>query len=231
MNSSSEKTGSNAIDWLFLIFGLTMFLYHMVSTQHLFVGSFEHQNIHLFFILVMIFLNTMREKKRGWGQALQIIFLTLGVIATVYVGFNLEHIEEVVGYPEPVDVVIGVILMALVLEGTRRAWGMTLPIVAALFIAYFFFGHLIPGPLHHRIFNFDYVISYLCIGLTGVYGTFLSISANQIFLFVVFGSLLSIIKITDFLYEMGKVVGRELESVDCRSKVVRLRNSGTGQGT
>ena len=37
---------------------------------------------------------------------------------------------------------------------------------------------------------------------TGVYGTFLSISANQIFLFVVFGSLLSVIKITDFLYEM-----------------------------
>jgi len=220
MNSPSEKTGFRAIDWLFLIFGLTMFLYHMVSTQHLFVGSFEHQNIHLFFILVMIFLNTMREKKRGWGQALQTVFLALGVIATVYVGFNLEHIEEVVGYPEPVDVVTGVILMALVLEGTRRAWGMTLPIVAALFIAYFFFGHLIPGPLHHRIFNFDYVISYLCIGLTGVYGTFLSISANQIFLFVVFGSLLSIIKITDFLYEMGKVVGRVLEGGPAQTAVV-----------
>ncbi len=58
MKTDKEKTGSNIIEWLFLIFGLSMFLYHMVSTQRLFVGSFEHQNIHLFFILVLTFLNT-----------------------------------------------------------------------------------------------------------------------------------------------------------------------------
>ena len=48
----------------------------------------------------------------------------------------------------------------------------------------------------------------------------MSISANQIFLFVVFGSLLSIIKITDFLYEMGKVVGRVLEGGPAQTAVV-----------
>ena len=220
MKADTEKTGSKIIEWLFLLIGLSMFLYHMVSTQRLFFGSFEHQNIHLFFILVLTFLNTMREKKNGWIWAIQTILLISGVIGTIYVGLNLEHLEEAVGYPEPVDVVIGVILMVLALEGTRQAWGLTLPIVAALFIAYFLFGHLIPGPLHHRAFNFDYVISYLCIGLTGVYGTFLSISANQIFLFVVFGSLLSVIKITDFLYEMGKVVGRVLEGGPAQTAVV-----------
>jgi TRAP transporter 4TM/12TM fusion protein len=220
MNADTEKMGSSIIESLFLIFGLTMFLYHMVSTQRLFVGSFEHQNIHLFFVLVLTFLNTMREKKNGWVWAAQIGLLLLGVIGTFYVGFNLEHLEEAVGYPEPVDVVVGIVLMVLVLEGTRQAWGMTLPIVAALFMGYFLFGHLIPGPLHHRAFNFDYVISYLCIGLTGVYGTFLSISANQIFLFVVFGSLLSVIRITDFLYEMGKVVGRVLEGGPAQTAVV-----------
>jgi TRAP transporter 4TM/12TM fusion protein len=207
-------------EWIFLILGLGMFFYHMISTQYLFFGSFEHQNIHLFFVLFLTFLNTLRAKSSTGSRLVLMVLIALSIAATVYVGLNLIHLEEVVGYPEPLDVVIGVILMVLVLEGTRQAWGWTLPIVSLLFIAYFLFGHLIPGPLHHRVFNFDYVISYLCIGLTGVYGMFLSISANQIFLFVVFGSLLSVIKITDFLYEMGKLVGRVLEGGPAQTAVV-----------
>lgn len=215
-----EKISARFISYLFLILGLAMFLYHMVSTQRLLVGSFEHQNIHLFFVLVLVFLNGVRQTKKLWFKLILGGFICLGAAATFYVGFNLEHLEEVVGYPDPEDVVVGVLLMLLVLEGTRQAWGWTLPIVAIIFIVYFVFGHHIPGPLHHRLFNFDYIISYLCIGLTGVYGTFLSISANQIFLFVVFGALLSVLKITDFLYEMGKVVGRVLDGGPAQTAVV-----------
>ncbi len=62
--------------------------------------------------------------------------------------------------------------------------------------------------MYHREFSFDYVISYLCTGLTGVYGTFMAISANQIFLFVAFGALLGGIRINDCLNELGKIAGR-----------------------
>jgi TRAP transporter 4TM/12TM fusion protein len=220
MASKKKEKSPELSEWVFLVLALGMFFYHMVSTQYLFVGSFEHQNIHLFFVLVLTFFNVFREKPSLGSRLIQTVLIVLSIAGTFYVGFNLMHLEEVVGYPEPLDVVIGIMLMVLVLEGTRLAWGWTLPIVALLFIAYFLFGHLIPGPLHHRAFNFDYVISYLCIGLTGVYGTFLSISANQIFLFVVFGSLLSVIRITDFLYEMGKVVGRVLEGGPAQTAVV-----------
>jgi len=220
MTTEKKAHPPDLSEWIFLILGLGMFFYHMISTQYLFFGSFEHQNIHLFFVLFLTFLNTIRAKSSFGSRLVLMVLIVLSIVATVYVGFNLTHLEEVVGYPDPLDLVIGVILMVLALEGTRQAWGLTLPIVALLFIAYFLFGHLIPGPLHHRVFNFDYVISYLCIGLTGVYGMFLSISANQIFLFVVFGSLLSVIRITDFLYEMGKLVGRVLEGGPAQTAVV-----------
>lgn len=63
-------------------------------------------------------------------------------------------------------------------------------------------------PLYHREFNYSYVISYLSIGLSGIFGSFLSISANFVFLFVVFGALLEIIKVNDLFYELGKAAGR-----------------------
>ena len=214
------QRASNILEWIFVFIGLAMFLYHMGSTQYLFVGSFEHQDIHLAFLLPLVFLNTIRMHKKGWVWALQSILIILSIIATLYVYVNMTHLEECGGYPEPKDIVIGLIIMFLVMEGTRQAWGLTLPIVAALFIGYFFLGHLIPGALHHRPFNLDYIISYLCIGLTGVYGTFLSISANMIFLFVVFGALFKVLKITDLLYELGKLVNRFLEGGPAQTAVV-----------
>lgn len=215
-----KKKHLDISEGIFVFIGFAMFLYHMVSTQYLFFGSFEHQNIHLFFLLTLTFFNAMRTYKQGWVKILQGIFILLSIVATFYVYINMEELEAAGGYPELIDVVIGVVLMFLVTEGTRQTWGLTLPIVGVLFASYFFFGHLIPGPLHHRPFNFDFVISYLCIGFTGVYGTFLSISANMIFLFVVFGALMRVVRINDFLFEAGKLAGRFLQGGPAQTAVV-----------
>lgn len=208
------------VDLAIVVVGFAMFLYHMVSTQYLFVGTFEHQDIHLAFILVLLFLRSLAKAESAWQRALQAGLIVLSLAATGYVFFNLNHLEEVVGFPERLDVVIGLALMILVIEATRQAWGMTLPIVAAVFVLYFFFGNFLPGALHHKGFSFDYIVSYLSIGLSGIYGIFLGISANQVFLFVVFGSLLGIIKINDFFFEMGKGVGRVFQGGPGQTAVV-----------
>jgi TRAP transporter 4TM/12TM fusion protein len=150
----------------------------------------------------------MKKNKSSLVWILQIVLILLSILSTLYVFLNLDHLEGIAGYPESVDVIVGVILIILVVEATRQAWGIVLPLVATIFMIYFFFGHLIPGALYHRKFTFDFIISYLSIGLSGIFGTFLSISANQVFLFVVFGALLEIIKIDDFFYEAGKLAGR-----------------------
>lgn len=192
-------------------FGVLMVLYHMVSSQYLLAGAYEHQAIHLMFVFIIIFLNHALKTEHIASRLFYSFLIILGVYSMLYVMMNMRHLEEVIGYPEPTDVVIGLIIILLVFEGTRVAWGMTLPLVAFIFVAYFFFGHLVPGELGHRQFKFDYIISYLSIGLSGVFGSFLSISANQVFLFVVFGALLGVIKINDFFYELGKLAGKYLQ--------------------
>ena len=208
------------IDLTIVVVGIAMFLYHMVSTQYLFTGDFEHQDIHLAFVLLLIFLRALAKARTAWQRALQAALIALSLVATAYVFVNLNHLEEVIGFPERMDVVVGVILVLLVVEATRQAWGMTLPIVATVFVLYFLFGNFLPGALYHKAFSFDYVISYLSIGLSGVYGIFLGISANQVFLFVVFGSLLGIIKINDFFFELGKGVGRVFQGGPGQTAVV-----------
>ncbi len=203
-----------------LVLGPCMVLYHMVSAQFLLIGSIEHQNIHLAFVFTLVFLSAMAASRSRLRLAVNGLLLVGGLAVTAYVGFNLGHLEELYGFPEPMDVLVGVVIILLALEGTRLAWGWTLPIVAAVFVGYFLFGHWIPGPLFHRPFSFDYVISYLSIGLSGVYGNFLSISANQIFLFVVFGALLGVMNVTDALNEIGKLAGARLKGGPGQTAVI-----------
>ncbi|GKX35122.1 MAG: C4-dicarboxylate ABC transporter permease [Rhizobiaceae bacterium MnEN-MB40S] len=208
------------LDGAIVLIGLLMFGYQMVSTQYLFLGSYEHQAVHLGFIFALLFLNQARQAAGVFGIISNLVFAVLGVAATGYVLFNIIHLEEVFGYPEPVDVVVGVVLIGLVVIATRAAWGWTLPIVAAIFVGYFLWGHYLTGHLHHRPFNFDYVVSYLSIGLSGIFGTFLGISANQVFLFVVFGALLGIIKVNDFFLEAGKIAGKAFRGGPGQTAVV-----------
>jgi len=208
------------LDKALIVLGLMMFAYQMVTTQYLFVGSYEHQAIHLGFIFALLFTYQAKVAKSLVGVYVNLALAVAGVAACAYVFLNIVHLEEVFGFPDPVDLVVGIALIVLVIAGTRAAWGWTLPIVALIFIAYFLWGDLLLGQLYHRPYKFDYVVSYLSIGLSGVFGTFLGISANQVFLFVVFGALLGIIRVHDFFMEVGKVAGRNLRGGPGQTAVV-----------
>ncbi len=211
---------SRLLDTAIKIICVAMVVYHMISTQYAIHGAYEHQDFHLGFALILVFLSSLRTAKKRMAQVLFISGVLLSLLATGYIRIFMDHLEEVVGYPETMDMLIGMLLVFLVIEATRLAWGIILPIVTSAFVLYFFLGHLIPGPLHHSPFAFTFVVSYLDIGFQGIFGTFLSISANYVFLFVVFGSLMGIAKIEDFFFEVGKLAGKFLAGGPAQTAVV-----------
>ncbi|WP_340148931.1 TRAP transporter fused permease subunit [uncultured Sneathiella sp.] len=202
------------------VVALAMVAYHMLSAYGILLGSIEHQTVHLAFIFGLTFLVVVRSSASPVRRLIYLAFFACGMFVTAYVYINLDTLEQNVGFPAPTDVAVGILMIILAFEGTRQAWGWILPIVALVFVAYFLFGHYLGGPLYHRNFPLGYVISYLSIGFSGIYGTFLSISANQIFLFVVFGSMMGLLRINDFLYELGKLVGRRIAGGPGQTAVV-----------
>jgi len=214
-----------------LIFcGLAMFAYHMISSQVVLAGYIDNQVIHLGFVLTLIFLDAAIRDPRSVPRVLNLGAIAASLAALAYVYFNVEFLEESVGFPTTTGVIVGSALVLLVVEATRRGWGLVLPLVAAIFIAYFVYGHLLAGPLSHKEFKYAFVISYLSVGLSGIFGTFLAISADQVFLFVVFGSLLSVIKINDLFFELGKWVGRYFKGGPGQTAVVSSSLVGTVTG-
>ena len=204
------KLAASTSRWLLTLGALGMVLYHAVASQYLFFGQWEHQTIHFAFLFLLIFLSYAGKAKHPAVKVLFCVCLAVALASCAYVYLNIEDLEMSQGFPSKAAVAVGLCLILATSLGTYLSWGLPLLLVALGFVGYFFLGDLISGPLHHPHFSFDYVISYLSVGLSGLYGMFMSISADQVFLFVVFGSLLGVFKVEGLLMEMGKIFGRRL---------------------
>lgn len=199
-----------------LALGLLFTLYHMVMVFGVFQESLEHYTNHLTGGLlitgVMALAASLRTQRAGWVHRFLLpgtllVLLVLGVIATGYIRFGLDRLETLATFLSPTDMVIGAMLIAAIVGFTWAAWGVVVTIVVSIAILYFFFGQHLWGPLAHFGFDPTYVMSYLGMGLTAGLFKWVPLSADTIFLFMVFGAVVNRIHVHMLFMELGKAIG------------------------
>jgi TRAP transporter 4TM/12TM fusion protein len=132
-----------------------------------------------------------RRRPRRWlNGALAVLSLAC---AAHYVWHNerLASRMAMVDDPPPMDVAVGVLFVALLLGAAWRHVGPALVIMALAFIAYVFVGPRLPGFLSHGGESFLNLVDQQMLTTQGVFGIPTLVSATFIFLFVVFGSVMS----------------------------------------
>jgi TRAP transporter 4TM/12TM fusion protein len=94
--------------------------------------------------------------------------------------------------PTGLDVALGLAAVVLVLEATRRTVGWALPIVCLAFLAYAYYGNLIPVgySLGHVGYDFDRLVGQTFMGIEGIFGVPLDVAATYIVLFTIYGAVL-----------------------------------------
>ncbi len=150
-------------------------------------------SIHLGFALSLIFLLfpvSRKSKKKNSVAWYDYIFALLSVGVGAYWPLMIDTIVNRVGILTPLDLTVGTIAILLTLEATRRAVGLPITIIAALFMAYAYFGQSMPGFLGHRGLNFEGLVNTMFFTSQGILGTPLYVSATFIFLFLLFGAFL-----------------------------------------
>ncbi len=91
------------------------------------------------------------------------------------------------GDHSPLDLMIGVIAIAMTIEATRRTMGIFLPLLAVATVLYGVFGPYLPGDLAHRGYSVARVVAYLYKGTEGIYGIAVGVVATFVFHYVLFG--------------------------------------------
>lgn len=211
------------------VVAIAMAVYHLIMTRYLLETPQLWQNTHLAFGLVIAFLVSMRQMSKRWWP-LAVAFILLSLVATVYVKINFEHLQFYQGWPTTSDVIIGVILIIVVLEGARRMQGLAFPILALVFLAYGFLGQYLPQPLWHEPFSANRIVAWLTVSYGGIYGKLLSISAKYIFLFMLFGGLLQAGKVIDCFVPLARAVSRRFAGGAGHTAVMSSALVGTVTG-
>ena len=112
--------------------------------------------------------------------------LAAGFSLYLLVFFDTIFLERP-GEHTPIDLMVGVIAIAMVIEATRRTMGIFLPLLAIATVLYGIFGPYLPGGLGHRGYSVPRVVAHLYKGTEGIYGIPVGVVATFVFHFVLFG--------------------------------------------
>ena len=114
------------------------------------------------------------------------------------------------GFETALDTAIGLVGLLLVIEASRRALGLALPLLAGAFILYALFGSTFPDWLFpHRGYTVERIVAQTFLHSQGVFGVALNVMFTYVFLFVIFGAFLEATGATRFIVDFAeRVFGR-----------------------
>lgn len=143
------------------------------------------------------------------SAALGWVFAGMSIVVCAYLALENQELVARSGSPTTVDLIMGAVTILLVIELARRATGWGLIAVCILALGYAFAGPYLPGFLAHRGYGATRLIEHLFLSTEGIWGIPLGVSADFVYLFVLFGAVLETAGGGALLIAMAnKVAGR-----------------------
>lgn len=170
------------------------------------------RGLYIWFALVLTFL--LNPKRKGdpklYVKIIDYVLVALATVSIYYFIQNFEIFTNNAGLPlSTTELTLGIIMVGLVLEASRRTVGNSLAIIALVFVAYTYFGRYMPEIIYHRGYSINRIISVMYTSTEGIFGSVVYVFSTFIFLFVIFGTFLKASGAGDFFVELSKAaVGR-----------------------
>jgi TRAP transporter 4TM/12TM fusion protein len=175
---------------LMTLLAVIMSLFHLYAAVEI-VPAFILRPVHVAFALGLVFLlfpahKRFRHRLMWWDVILACV--SVGIIG--YILYWGDELGDRATVPTTTDIVVGVALIVLILEGCRRSSTWILPFICSLFLAYALFGPYLPAPWTHKGYEIDRLVGSLYMTLEGIFGTAVDVSSTLIILFTIYGAVL-----------------------------------------
>lgn len=184
--------------------------------------------IHVCFAMGLVFLTfpTFKKYKVPKGQKYlpkwyEYIFFAIVVLCGIYMMMNGSRYDTRMAFVDPLttmDYVVAIAMLVLLIECCRRAVNLALMIIVLIFVAYGFFGELMPGMLAHSNMSIAKFIEVQIFSTSGVFGSPVSTACGTVFYFLLFGAFLT-------ATPAGKLF------VNISTLLTRKANGGAGKAT
>lgn len=172
---------------------------------------FQYAAIFYPFVLGITFLlyssrKNVRNDLPTWWD---IIYSLLSFAIWIFFMVNTpEYLQRIPLFNEltSLETFVGIVLVVLTLEATRRTLGSSLTIIVLVFMAYTAFGHLIPGAYSHRLITLNHYLDDMVYTVNGIFGTTIGVAATYVFMFVLFGAFYTQAGGGDFFFKFAAML-------------------------
>lgn len=190
---STTRSFSGIMKKIFFVLCLLVSLYHLYTATFGPPLTLIHRSIHVSMMLVLTFLMYPMCKKSSFTtpSIIDWLLVVLSLAAPIYISTNYLGVVERAGNANTMDMIMATLLVALVLEASRRVSGNVLSILSLVFIGYGLFGRSMPGMFMHRGYDWLSLSNHFFANTEGIYGTSVNVAASYIYLFILFGAVMS----------------------------------------
>jgi TRAP transporter 4TM/12TM fusion protein len=205
--------------WVIAVVSAAAALFHLYAAGFSPFTALIQRPVHLALMAALGFLGVGVQRKRRASAAAEVVEAdgdttdpvdeeesvssdelnwlnwVLAGITVLVCGYLASQNQQLVSRsanPTQLDLIAGGVLILLVLELARRATGWGLVTVCLLALGYAFAGPYLPGFLAHRGYGVVRLVEQLFLSTEGIWGVPLGVSADFVYLFVLFGAVLDV---------------------------------------
>ena len=157
------------------------------------VSSESNRAFYLLFTSLLVFLSYPANKNKDSfaPSILDFVFIILASVSIIYwVNEYVNYAINRVSSPSEWDTLFGVIAIIVIVETSRRALGIAIPIIAAIFLLQLYYGEYLPGKLSHSGLPFRRIIEFTFSTQEAMFGVVTATFATFVFPFMIFGAFL-----------------------------------------
>ncbi|PPA70829.1 TRAP transporter permease [Jeotgalibacillus proteolyticus] len=227
-----DFTGGMKIFMLAVAAGLSIFAIYTNGFST--IQEIYRNGIFLGFLLTLTFLLYPITKKSDRSKLgiVDILFIVLGLAGVSYIVmfYTTIHVERS-SQAITQDYIFAVILILVLLEASRRAIGIFIPLLSAIAIIYAMFGPYFPGMFGHAGFSIERLLYRMYMTTEGIFGMTLSIASTYIVLFILFGAFLTVSGASQFFNELAMAIAGRRRGGPAQVAVISSALTGSLSGS
>ncbi len=219
---------------LVALLAVAMSCFHFYTSGFGLLLAQKQGAVHLAFTLALVFLLYPASSKHSKTSGIpfyDFILAALGVASALYLVVFFNELVTRAGLPTTTDLVMGFILIATLLEATRRISNPVLPCLAIVALLYCYFGRYMPSMLAHRGFSVARIVNHMYLGTEGIFGTPLEVSSTFVFMFILFGAVLEKTGLGRFIIDLSMALAGWSTGGPAKVAIVSSGLMGTVSGS
>ncbi|WP_431872883.1 TRAP transporter permease [Nocardiopsis eucommiae] len=189
-----------AMGGIILLLGIALTAFQLWIALRSGLDARQQRLMHLMLVMLMVFIIMPPFKKSTVegnpvayvaGAVLDLVMVVATVVVSFYPIVYQAELARRAGAYTDLDWIMGLVAIVVLLEATRRSVGLIMVLLVAAFIYYAWIGPLIPGDFGHSGVTIQRISTHAYLGNDGIYGLTLGVVVTFVFVFILFGALLS----------------------------------------